>query len=61
MHALVEQFGPVDAARLITLIQRDPFDYTEWRKNLWNDLSVEKISRRAMEHRRKRDETNSPS
>lgn len=31
-----------------TLIQRKPFDYTEWQRTLWEDQSVEEISKAAM-------------
>ena len=30
------------------LVQRDHFDYTEWRRPLLEDLSLEEISARAM-------------
>jgi hypothetical protein len=29
----------------------EPFDYTEWQRALWEDKSVEEISRMAMTHR----------
>jgi len=32
MDILVKAFGPVDTARFISLIKRDAFDYTEWRR-----------------------------
>jgi hypothetical protein len=30
----------IEAERFISIIQSDKFDYTKWRQNLWNDLSV---------------------
>ncbi|WP_217177979.1 hypothetical protein [Methanoplanus limicola] len=42
----------VEAERFIALIQRDKFDYTKWRESLFEDLSGEEISRRAMEHQK---------
>ena len=51
-RALKEHLGPVEAERFITLILRQPFDYTEWRKNLWPDISVRELSRMAMEHQK---------
>lgn len=51
-QTLADALGHVDAERFITLILREPFDYTEWRKRLWPDRSVEEISRSAMELRR---------
>ena len=45
---LAQHLGDVEAERFIALIQREPFDYTQWRQNLDEDLSLEEISRRAM-------------
>jgi hypothetical protein len=51
---LTQQLGLVEAERFIALIQREKFDYTQWRQNLFAELSGEEISRQAMEfHRRK--------
>ena len=47
-HLLSEYLGDVEAERFITLIQREPFDYTKWRQTLDEDLSIEEISRKAM-------------
>lgn len=33
----------VDAERFIAIINREKFDYTQWRDNLFADLSVEEI------------------
>jgi hypothetical protein len=48
VKALTESLGSVDAERFITLIQREPFDYTKWQRNLWEGLEVKEISRKAM-------------
>jgi hypothetical protein len=53
-HALVAALGDVQAERFIALIQREPFDYTQWQRSLWPDRSVEEISQAAMKHRGKR-------
>ncbi len=50
---LTESLGDVEAERFIALIQREPFDYTKWRDGLDENLSIEEISRRAMELRKK--------
>lgn len=42
--ALVESLGAVEAERFITLILREPFDYTQWRKSLFHGRSIEEIS-----------------
>ena len=50
MKILIEQLGNIEAERFISLLLRDPFDYTEWRKNnLCKGMSVEEISREAMD------------
>jgi hypothetical protein len=48
LHALVETLGPVDAERFITLILREPFDYTQWQRHLWAEKSVDELSQAAM-------------
>jgi len=34
LRALVEALGTVEAERFITLILREPFDYTQWQRHL---------------------------
>lgn len=48
LRALVEALGTVEAERFITLMLREPFDYTKWQRPLWADRSVDEISRAAM-------------
>ena len=48
LRALVEALGTVEAERFITLILREPFDYTQWQKQLWTDRSVDELSKAAM-------------
>jgi hypothetical protein len=48
MQILAKHLGDVEAERFIALIQREPFDYTIWRKGLDEDLSIEDISKKAM-------------
>ena len=53
MECLLENLGLVEAERFIALINTDPFDYTKWRqKHLFKDMTVEDISKAAMEYRR---------
>ena len=40
---LSETLGLVDTERFISLILREPFDYTEWQKNLYGDISLEEF------------------
>lgn len=50
---LAKYLGDVEMERFIALIQRQPFDYTEWRQDIDEDLSIEEISRKAMALRNK--------
>ena len=43
MGALMRSLGPVDAERFITMIKRDTFDYTEWRRGLWDGMAIDDI------------------
>jgi len=51
LRALVESLGIVEAERFITLILREPFDYTQWQRQLWADRSVDSLSKAAMDMR----------
>jgi hypothetical protein len=59
LQVLIKAFGAVEAERFITLMLREPFDYTTWQRMLWDDRSVEDISRAAMEYRRSQSEDKS--
>lgn len=52
MQALLDTLGDVQAERFITLLLREPFDYTTWQRTLWQDQTVEEISHAAMAYRR---------
>ena len=51
-RALVAALGDVQAEKFIALIQREPFNYTQWQRALWPDKSIEEISEAAMKQRR---------
>ena len=51
VEALILAMGEVEAERFITLIMREPFDYTLWQRTLWEQRSVEEISEQAMKYR----------
>jgi hypothetical protein len=51
-RALVAALGDVQAEKFMALIQREPFDYTEWHRALWPDQSIAEISQAAMKQRR---------
>jgi len=48
-EVLSYNLGMVETERFIALIQREKFDYTKWRENLFKGLSGEEISKKAME------------
>ena len=49
LGALLDALGEVDAERFITLLNRDPFDYTTWQRNLFENMDINQISKKAME------------
>ena len=49
LQILTTSLGPIDAERFITLIMREPFDYTEWQKQLWENVPLKELSTKAME------------
>jgi hypothetical protein len=52
--ALSSSLGSVEAERFIALISREPFDYTRWHQNLFENLSVDAISTAATSRRNKK-------
>jgi len=54
MALLLRTFGVLETERFITSIKSDNFDYTEWRKNLWENKSIDEIHKMAteFEHRK---------
>jgi len=52
MDVLIEKLGLIEAERFVRLIQKDTFDYTKWRENLFDDLTLEELSQRAAEYRK---------
>ena len=51
MEILARNLGLVDAERFIMLIQKEPFDYTKWQENLFENMTIEEISDKATEYR----------
>ncbi len=54
VQALTNMLGEVDAERFVALIQREPFDYTKWQRTLWDNMTVEEISKKAMKSYKER-------
>jgi hypothetical protein len=44
MAALVARLGLAEATRFVSLIQREGFDYTQWRQNLFEGMTVDQIA-----------------
>lgn len=49
IEALINTLGEVEAERFISLVMREPFDYTKWQRTLWIDKSVAELSTAAIE------------
>jgi len=49
MRVLAENLGIVEAERFITLVLRDPFDYTEWQRSLYGNISVTELYNKIVE------------
>ena len=48
MKILIDRLGHVEAERFISLIIREPFDYTEWQRGFFNDMTIKELSNKAM-------------
>ncbi len=49
MKILLDGLGRVDAERFISLIIKEPFDYTKWQRNLFEGEDVRSLSGKAMD------------
>ena len=49
MRVLAENLGIVEAERFITLVLREPFDYTEWQRNLYSNITVNELYRKVLD------------
>jgi hypothetical protein len=56
-RVLIEALGEIEAERFISLIMKEPFDYTKWQRNLLKDKTVSEISGSAMRLRREAEES----
>ena len=45
---LVENLGVVDAERFVSMIKRENFDYTIWRKEYFKNMNMEEIREEAV-------------
>ncbi len=54
MEALIQSLGEVEAERFISLMGREPFDYTRWQRTPWALKTVAELSQQAMQSRMKK-------
>lgn len=54
MEILIEELGEVEAERFISLIIKEPFDYTKWQKGLFKKKSINEISKEAKKFRKEK-------
>lgn len=47
---LREKLNLVDVERFISIIQKEKFDYTKWRENLFEDMTLDELSSKAMKY-----------
>jgi dephospho-CoA kinase len=47
MEILSKYLGMAEAERFIMLMQREPFDYTKWQENLFEDMTIEELAKKA--------------
>ena len=55
MKVLAESLGLVEAERFIALLRREPFDYTEWQRELYRDVPLKTFLQNADDFRKKRE------
>jgi len=46
-EVLKNKLGEVNMERFIVLVNREKFNYTKWRKNLFEDLKLEELAEKA--------------
>ena len=46
-EVLRNKLGDVNMERFIVLVNREKFNYTEWRKNLFEDQTIEELAEKA--------------
>lgn len=50
MELLVKNLGIVETEVFISNLLREPFDYTEWRRDKFNDMSLSELNKAAAEY-----------
>ena len=52
MKALESQLGIIEIEQFISVVNREKSNYTEWRKTLFDDMTIEEFSEAAAEYDR---------
>jgi len=47
LEVLKEKLGIIEMEKFVALINRENFDYTKWRKNLFENMSIDELADRA--------------
>ena len=50
MKALTEKLGAIDAQRFISMIRRERFDYTKWRREYFDSTVPGEFQQKALEY-----------
>ena len=50
MQVLTEQLGIIEAETFISIIKNDKFDYTKWREDKFDDLTLEELNTQVVEY-----------
>ena len=50
MNLLLKGLGEVETERFIYLVKREHFDYTEWQRTLWDDMTVDEVYKLAADY-----------
>lgn len=50
MNCLIKNLGVLETEIFISNLIREPFDYTEWRRDQFDDLSLEELNAQAVEY-----------
>lgn len=48
INCLLQQLGVVETEKFISIINREKFDYTKWRENLFENMTLEEINAEAV-------------
>ena len=43
VKCLIKNFGIVQTERFISIIIKEPFDYTKWQRDLYSDMTVDEL------------------